>query len=146
MGREGELVEGKNPLWRVDSRASKTTLLALALPVVRAASLGTALLNPLAITGSLPSFPGLPGKDLVCHWPPVFAVDVNRNRLYVLNIVDVRLCPRDAFRIIRQGVSYLASWLLFSMAPEGREDSTIDSQLLNEETEGQRSEVSPKVT
>lgn len=39
----------------------------------------------------LSSLPGVQGKDLVCHWLPVFAVDMNYNLLSITNMVD--FCP-----------------------------------------------------
>lgn len=41
--------------------------------------------------GRLSSLSGVQGKDLVCHWLLVFAVDMNYNLLRISNMAD--FCP-----------------------------------------------------
>lgn len=77
---------------------------------------GTAFLNPPDPT-RLRSFPGVQGKDLSLQ---LIYTGID----FISYRVEACLCP-SALIIIPQEVSYLVSWLIFLLALEGREGSTM---------------------
>lgn len=93
-------------------------------------------LAELAGHSRLPSFLGLQGEDLVCYWPPVFAINMNYSLLDIPNMADVCLLSLGCFETHPPSSSIFSLMVSVLNGPVRTVDTYYGSHLIKEETEG----------